>query len=95
MADGLQLVDELRVREKLGHRPERKAPEVLVESCDDHPDATLGEGERARDDALTEELSLVDTDDVESLRTLGHLGDGRDRDRALRAPAWLTTSVAS
>jgi hypothetical protein len=43
-------------------------PEVLVEAGDDDPDAALGEVERARDDALTEELSLVDTDDVESLR---------------------------
>ena len=67
MADGLQLVDELGVREELGHRPERQAPEILVEARDDDPDAALGEVERARDDALTEELSLVDTDDVESL----------------------------
>ncbi len=79
MADGLELVDELGVREELGHRPERQPPEVLVEPGDDHTHAALGEVERRHDDSLTEELRLVDPHDVEALRLVAISETDADR----------------
>ena len=64
VADRLQLVDELGVREQLGHDAERQPAEVLVEPRDDDPDAAVGERERRVDDRAVEELHLVDADDV-------------------------------
>ena len=64
VADGLQLVDELCAREKLGHGPERLPAEVLVEPGRDHADAALGERERGIDNGRLEELRLVDPHDV-------------------------------
>ena len=95
VADGLQLVDELGVREELRHRPEGEPSEVLVEAGDDDPDAAVRELERVRDDRVLEELHLVDPDDVESLGALGTSSADATGTARIRAPAWLTTSVAS
>ena len=78
VADRLQLVDELGVGQEVRHRPERKPPEVLVETGGDDPYATRREVERVRDDGVPEELHLVDPDHVESLRALGHVVCGCD-----------------
>ncbi len=74
MADGLQLVDELRVREEFRHRPERQPAEVLIEPGDDHARPAVGQLERAGDDAVAEELRLVDPDHVEAGGSVGQLG---------------------
>src|SRR4029078_4295246 len=79
MTHGLELVDELRMREKLGHRPEGKPPEVLVEAGDHHTHSAGREFERGHDDALTEELSLVDTDDVGTMRLRCDITHRRER----------------
>ena len=79
VAHGLQLVHELGVRQEVGHRPEWEPPEVLVEPCDDHAHAVVGELEGLRDDRRLEELHFVDAHDVESLGALDDLGDARDR----------------
>jgi hypothetical protein len=68
MADGLQLVDELRACEELGHRSERQPAEVLVESRSDHAGAALRERQRRVDDRRLEELHLVDPHDVDAAR---------------------------
>ena len=96
MADGLQLVHELGVREELRHRAEGKAAEVLVEPGDDDADAAIREVERAARRRLAEELHLVDPDDVEALRVRSAISATDVTGTArIRAPAWLTTSVAS
>ena len=95
MADGLQLVDELGVREQLGHRPERQPTEVLVEPRRDHAGAAVGERERGADDLLLEELGLVDPDHLEPARALDELGHAATGTARIRMPAWLTTSAAS
>ena len=64
VADGLQLVHELRVGEKLRHDAEGQAPEVLIEPGRDHPDAAVGQRERRTHDRVVEELHLVDADHV-------------------------------
>jgi hypothetical protein len=77
VADRLQLVDELRVGEELGHRAERQTPEVAVEAGGDDANAAVSELEGGRYDRELEELHLVDTDDVESLGAGDQLGDRR------------------
>jgi len=42
VADGLKLVHELGVGEKLGNRAERQAAKVLIEPCGDNPGAAFG-----------------------------------------------------
>ena len=61
MADRLELVHELGVGQELGHRPERESPEVLIEARDHDACAAVRELERGRDDAVPEELRLVDS----------------------------------
>src|SRR5581483_6206160 len=58
MTDGLQLVDELRAAEQLGHRAERQSAEVLVEPRGDDARAALDEGVDCEDDLRLEELHL-------------------------------------
>ena len=83
VADGLELVHELGMREELGHRSERESPEVLVEPGDDHP-RRLRPPARAPAPTTSslEELHLVDPDDLEALRRGGELRDRRDGNRA-------------
>lgn len=59
MADRLQLVHELCMREKLRDRPEGKTPEVLVETGDDDTCAPVGQLEGCGNDRLLEELQLL------------------------------------
>ena len=73
VADGLQLVDELGVRQQRRHRPEREPPEVLVEPRRDHAGTVVGELERDADDLFVEELRLVDADHLEAARPLCEL----------------------
>jgi hypothetical protein len=75
MADGLELVHELGMRQELGDGAERKAPEVLVETGDDDARAAVGQLERRGDDRRLEELHLVDPDHVEPRRTRDELCD--------------------
>ena len=82
VADGLQLVDELGMRQELGHRTEGKSPEVLVEPRHDDADSAIGQLERVLDDRRLEELHLVDPDDLEPLCTLEDVVHGRHRNSA-------------
>ena len=59
VADGLQLVDELRAAEQLRHRSERATAEVLVESCGDDPRAPRDEHVDHEHDFRREELHLA------------------------------------
>ena len=86
MADGLQLVDELREAEQQRHRPERLAAEVAVEPCRDDTLAARDELLDRVDDRGLEELRLVDADDVVGLGPAQRLLRAVDGDRAhLRA----------
>ena len=95
VAHGLQLVHELGVREQLGHRAERQAAEVLIQTCDDDARPAVCELERARDDAVSEELRLVDPDDSNPAARSDRSAADEIGTACMRAPAWLTTSVAS
>ncbi len=64
MTDRLQLVDELRTGEQVGHRAEWLRPEVGVETGSDHAHTTLGQIDADAHDLLVKELDLVDADDV-------------------------------
>jgi hypothetical protein len=81
VADGLQLVHELRVAEELRDRAERKPPEVLIETRGDDARAVVRESEGDVDDLAPEELNLVDADDLEASRGRLELRDGRHRHR--------------
>jgi hypothetical protein len=62
MADGLQLVDELRPAEQLGHRAERQSAKVLVEPRRDDARSPLDKRVDDENDPRCEELDLVDAD---------------------------------
>src|SRR4029079_17225374 len=82
VADGLELVDELGMREQLGHRSERKPAEVLVEPRSDHTGAAVGKRRSSTPELVLEELGLVDADHLEPACVLDELGHAADGDRA-------------
>ena len=74
MADRLELVDELGDAEQRRHRPERLGAEVLRETGGDDARAAPDERRNGVDDAVVEELHLVDPDCVVAVREPKHLG---------------------
>jgi len=79
MADGLELVHELGIREEVGHDAERQPAEVLIEAGDDDAHTAVCERQRRIDDATVEELHLVDADHIvagAAGNELGHAFDG-------------------
>ena len=64
MADGLELRDALGTGGQQRQRPEGQTPEVGVEARTDDANAVVGEPHRDLDNALVEELHLVDANRV-------------------------------
>ena len=87
VADGLQLVDDLRAAEQLRHRPEREAAKVLVEAGRDDAKAALDETVEDEHDLGREELHLVDADDVVAVDETGDVGGTSTATARIFAPA--------
>src|SRR5438445_7122889 len=62
-ADRLELVDDLGDAHEDWHRTERQAPEIDVGACENDAHSPVGQPVRQIDDAVVQELSLVDGDD--------------------------------
>src|SRR5438445_3057941 len=81
-ADRVHLRDFFGNGEKRGHRTERPAHVVLIESGRDHADSGIGELHADVDDSGIEELHFVDADDLHSdLDAREELGTRGHRDR--------------
>jgi hypothetical protein len=78
MADGLELVHELGMRQELRHGAERQPAKVLIETRGDDARSASGKVERRGHDSRIEELHLVDPDDVVSRCERDELRDRRD-----------------
>ena len=74
----MDLLDVLRDGHQAGHGPEGLSEEVRVQAGDDHADAPAGEFLDDADDAVIEELGLVDADDLDVRVDLEHPGRGLD-----------------
>jgi hypothetical protein len=59
-ANGVYLIDIFGTGENSRHRAEGFAPEVLIETSDDHPDTGIGKIIHQIHQAIIEELSFVD-----------------------------------
>ena len=84
LADRVQLVGVVGVREQQRHGAERLAAEIAIEARGQHAHAPPDEAERDLDDAVVEELHLVDAHDQRG-RQLGvdlDVGARADRDAA-------------
>ena len=96
VADGLQLVDELGMRQQNGHRPERLAPEVLVEPCRHDARAGLrrGPAPSARPTARRTGPRRSRRPRTPARGPTSSATEPTGTPR-IRTPAWLTTSTAS
>ena len=93
----MQLVGVVGVGEQQRHRPEGLAAEIAVEARGQHARAALDEAERDVDDAVVEELHLVDADDERRRQSSGCCSmsalEPIEMQRS-RLPACETTSVS-
>lgn len=77
----VDLADIFSYSHQSGHGAERLSEIIRIQTCDDNPDTTVGEGLTHLNQLISEELGFVDTYYFDVCRNLEHMFRIADRGR--------------